>query len=497
MFPRPPQFGHPVDGRPGFFNRGPPHHGRHHHDGPPHDEHHHRGHGKHHGRHGWKHEHKHRGKKHHGNDDETEDIEQEEVYIPAFENSDENVDVYEWIDISKLDQQTEFILDSENDEQTEEEQTFSILPFQPNADFAVDDEEPAFGNAIEIEDENDDLEEPEEPHHPGRGPHKGPHRGPHHGHRRHHHGHCKDENLVSETTTINFSPDEFQSASVILDGYVWGKVNVTQATSEDVSSDEVKVEVTILSSTEKLGKAVSITSFDHEGKYTVEVKAPHHRPSPHHPHGGFRHHGFGRFPPSPPHMEMEEEPSDKPKHRRERPCLKAHITVIFPAGMKYYKDLDLHLRAAFVTSSLQELTFGKFRAGVGRGRVHFDDLTGEELHIAAVRGLITGSYKVSKLIGLGSFGGAQNVTVTPTSNNVTIKAHTLNGISSVKIPAKEYEGNFAVAAFAGTPTVQAPNPADIHVTKLRPYLKAGYYKQKSASAVVLSATHGIASLEFV
>ncbi|CAM0136993.1 hypothetical protein VKS41_008143 [Umbelopsis sp. WA50703] len=501
MFPHIPEFGNPVDGRRGFFHRGPPspegppdhHHGRHHH-----------GHGKHHGKHHWKHEHKkHRGKKHHEGDDEPED-DQEDFRTPAFDTSDENVDVYKWIDGDNLDEQADFTLEAESNDQPEEEQTFTILPFQPDDDVAQDDEEVIFENAMDITEEDDEEPEepekpshPERPHHPGRPRHPGfPGRGPHgrRPHRGPHHGRCKNENLTSETTTLSFSPDQFKGASVILDGHLWGKVNVTQETSEDVASDEVKVEITILSSTEKLGKAVSISSFDHEGKYTVEVKGPHHPPPPP---GRFRHHGFGRFPPSPPAMDMEEEPSDKPKHRPEPPCLKAHIKVIFPAGMKYYEDLDLHLRAAFVTSSLHGLTFGKFRAGVGRGRIHFDDLTGEELHIAAVRGLITGSYKVSKLFGAGTIGGASNITVTPTSNNVTIKAHAIKGVSSVKTSAKKYEGKFAVAALAGNPTVKAPNPADIHVTKLRPYLKAGYFKEQSDSAIVVSATHGIASLEFV
>ncbi|KAI9284556.1 hypothetical protein BC943DRAFT_279506 [Umbelopsis sp. AD052] len=320
------------------------------------------------------------------------------------------------------------------------------------------------------------TEEPRPPHH------RFPHHPPHHKRPPHHRGrHCKDANLTSEVTSFEFSPEEFKEAALFVDGFFSGsKVEITQTSSDDAVADKVKVEVTILTSDEKLNDRVAITSFDHEGKYSVEVKGPGHPPRP-------SHSFFGKF------MDDSE---DKPDHPPPPPCLKAHVKITFPAGLKKYDGLDLHLRAAFVSSNLSGLTFGKFRAGVGRGRIHLEDIEAEDIKVAAVRGKITGSYKPSHSFGASTIRGFSKVTVTPTTNNATIKANTVGGYSHVILPADGYEGKFAVSALSGHNTVQAPNPADIHVTKLRPYLKAGYYKEDSASVVVVSAAHGVAKLEF-
>jgi hypothetical protein len=449
---------HHGHGRPHHWGKGGPHGHRH---GPPGPEspeeyeghhghkhhHHHHHHGEGHGRHHGEHHGKHHGKYPHEEpqpepefeNDQPRDIDEDfNVSFPPLDEARFDQEPgFTWVDFEDAKPDIEDVdvpefktIEITGTEQ-DDDQLYSILPAEP---YFEDEDMPPFMNAVDDEAVNDELlEEPtpptssdvphptDEPHPPH---HRFPHHPPHHKRPPHHRGrHCKDANLTSEVTTFDFSPEEFKKAALFVDGaFVGSKVEITQIISDDAVADKVKVEVSILASDEKLNKLVAISSFDHEGKYSVEVKGPSHPPRP-------SHSFFGKFMGGP-----EEEPDHPPPP----PCLKAHVKITFPAGLKKYDGLDLHLRAGFVSSSLSGLTFGKFRAGVGRGRIHLEDIEAEDIQVAAFRGKITGSYKPSHYFGASTVGGVSNVTVTPTSANATIKANTVGGYAHVKLVRREF-----------------------------------------------------------
>jgi hypothetical protein len=51
--------------------------------------------------------------------------------------------------------------------------------------------------------------------------------------------------------------------------------------------------------------------------------------------------------------------------------------------------------------------------------------------------------------------------------------------------------------FGGSPSILAPNPEDIHVTKIRPIFKKGYYKEENTgSSIYVGSKRGSSKLVF-
>lgn len=154
---------------------------------------------------------------------------------------------------------------------------------------------------------------------------------------------CKVENLNATSTVFSFSPEQFQKTSVFLDGFFSHGSKVLLSKATDKSIQDVRINVTLFHGDENLTKQVSLSAFDHKGKYQVEVKRDH---SHGHPRQFFR---------------FKEE------------CLVYSIHVEFPANMEYFDAVGLRIKGAHsIEGDLDNIEFGSVKAGLGHGVIHFE-----------------------------------------------------------------------------------------------------------------------------
>ncbi|KAI9276704.1 hypothetical protein BDA99DRAFT_493926 [Phascolomyces articulosus] len=288
---------------------------------------------------------------------------------------------------------------------------------------------------------------------------------------RRHETFCKPEELLASSSIFTFSPDEYKRAAVYLDGaFSHGGVVTVDRASEDDSNEDIKVNVTTFVGRKELKDAVSISGFDHEGQYSVQVKRK----------GGHRrsHH--------------------KPPVKED--CVTYSIRVVFPSHLESYEDLNLHIKKALrihTTTELSKLHFGAFKAGVGHGAIHFSDVKADTIYLATLYGVVLGDYSPDKVFASAAVHGASKVKIHPGSDSVNITSAAVVGPASAELPADGFAGNFVVSSWTGSPIVEAPNPDDVHVVKNRYTYKAGYYKeQNTESNVVVSSRHGDSELLF-
>ncbi|RUP44323.1 hypothetical protein BC936DRAFT_149627 [Jimgerdemannia flammicorona] len=341
-----------------------------------------------------------------------------------------------------------------------------------------------------------DHKHPKHPHHkhPPPSPHPRPH--PHPPHRKPK-IECKDKDLTpwKGPTEFTFSPDEYKSVGVLLDGGVLplASVKVTQLTAESTSS-LVTIKLSVLLGDKHQQRNVAATAFDHNGAYVVEITTPKHR--------------------------REGKPSTKN-------CIKIAIEVIFPAGLTNYDALKLRLSSAVVKGyGLDGIKFENVTAGVGHGALLFQvrfnvlsespretlvepgltvslyfppkqQINAENVRLGAIRGIIRGHFDIGNNVTVGTVHGFSHINVNPTGEDIRVKASAVSGIVGVQIPSDAYEGRFVLATLFGRPIIQAPNPADIHIERLRYNYKVGYYKNKTDSIAILTAKHGAVNLTFV
>lgn len=154
--------------------------------------------------------------------------------------------------------------------------------------------------------------------------------------------------LNASSTIFTIFPEQFSRAALYI-GHGFpesGTVFLSKAKSAEAGAD-ITVNVTLLYADEHAKKRATISAFDHEGQYVLELKRdlppPHRR----------RHHHGSKHP--------------------EKHCLKYEINVVFPADMEAFEHFNLRARTADVRSctGLQGVEFDKFEAGVGRGTIQF------------------------------------------------------------------------------------------------------------------------------
>ncbi|KAI9318210.1 hypothetical protein BX666DRAFT_1877263 [Dichotomocladium elegans] len=290
---------------------------------------------------------------------------------------------------------------------------------------------------------------------------------------------CPPEVELNATSTVfKFSPEEFGRAAVLIgDSFAdSGDVVFTKSVSNDV--DSVAVNVTVLHGSDFILKKVDVDAFDHKGQFVIELKHNHH------PHRSFPH------PPPPP---FHKTPGDL--------CLKYIVNVVFPSNVHDFEEFKLRAKQAKVSGdkSISGVTFEKFVAGVGRGYLNFDGLRAKAAKLGVIAGHIRGSFETTQRLSTGVVRGSTEIQVVPADEAVKISAAVGKGHNSVAIPADTYKGDFAVhSLLEGTPSVSAPNPADVHVIKYSRSAKAGYYKEKDTGSVVAVHTkHGDSNLSFV
>lgn len=166
---------------------------------------------------------------------------------------------------------------------------------------------------------------------------------------RRHEPFCKPKDLIPSTTVFNFSPDEYKRASVSLDGpfSYGGYVTIDRASDNDTR--DVVVNITAYVGRQELLDDVSVSGFEHQGQFAVQVKRKR---------GGHHHHHHHKKPPS------------------KEDCVTYAIHVVFPSHLSEFDDLDLHIKQAWrigtrTPKDISKLVFGRFRAGVGHGSIIF------------------------------------------------------------------------------------------------------------------------------
>ncbi|CAO3612320.1 unnamed protein product [Mucor hiemalis] len=324
---------------------------------------------------------------------------------------------------------------------------------------------------------------------------------PHHGHP--HKPFCKVEELDASSTVFKFSPEEFKRAGIFLNGQFSRGGHVRLLKSSDESIQDVRVNVTLYSGRDDLNKEVKLSAFDNKGQYAVQIerghfqgrKPPHHKP-PHH---------------KPPHKRPDEdEDEDREEEReghddderRQEDCLVYNVDIEFPSNIAYFDDIELHIKAAQRIQGgkgIEGIEFGSVKAGLGRGAIIFDGLRAKKLLLGVINGVVMGTYQPSESFSAGSVRGATKVNIEPTGDNINVTASSTFGPASVDIPADSYSGDFALFnLFGETSSINAPNPEDIHVTKFKHTLKAGYYKEEHTGSriVVAAKLHGGEYLSF-
>ncbi|KAI9486384.1 MAG: hypothetical protein EXX96DRAFT_548851 [Benjaminiella poitrasii] len=309
---------------------------------------------------------------------------------------------------------------------------------------------------------------------------------------------CKVDELEASSTVFMFSPEKFARAGLFLDGRFSHGSHIYISKSFDESLQDVKVNVTLFSGRNDLQKEVKISAFDHKGQYAVQIERGHFRDLV-----GKKMRQFEQVPRllnEPPHH--PDEPPHHPDEDKKEDCLVYNVDIVFPAHLKHYDDLELHVREARRIGGgegIEGIEFGSFKAGLGRGAIIFDGLRAKKTLLGVLRGVVMGTYQPSQHFAAGTIHGATKVNIEPVGDKINITAASTFGPASVDIPADSYEGDFTLFNIFGEPsTVQAPNPEDIHVTKYRPTLKSGYYKKEhTGSRIVVSAkVHGGERLSF-
>ncbi|KAL0083688.1 hypothetical protein J3Q64DRAFT_1748756, partial [Phycomyces blakesleeanus] len=151
--------------------------------------------------------------------------------------------------------------------------------------------------------------------------------------------------------------------------------------------------------------------------------------------------------------------------------------------------------------NLDKISFDHFKAGLGRGSIDLKGLKGGRIHLGTLDGSIKGEYEPSKEFIAGSLRGPTAVKILQKENSTAVKiaVRALDGSAIVQLPADTYEGNFVAVSGPGngSPVVNATKPEDVHVTKLRHFLKKGYYKtDNTGSDAFVRSEHGHTILGF-
>lgn len=208
-----------------------------------------------------------------------------------------------------------------------------------------------------------------------------------------------------------------------------------------------------------------------------------------------------------------------------------NIDITLPAGLDTFGNFSLRLSHAVVKAlNLGDIFFENFNVGLGRGVLVSRHVSASNVRIGVVKGLIRGWFDVVNNATFGIVKGKSHVRVNPVGDVLRVRAAVVSGAVAVNIvslffisiahlllqflilcptnivltpgkkkkkqPADVYEGRFVLGSLFSHPTISAPEPGDIHVEKLRPNFKAGYYKTKTDSIAILSAKHGKVNLTF-
>ncbi|KAF7727671.1 hypothetical protein EC973_007329 [Apophysomyces ossiformis] len=267
------------------------------------------------------------------------------------------------------------------------------------------------------------------------------------------------EKTDSQSQVFRFDPSSFESAAL----YIYGDFHKGNVLINQGDVENVEVNVTLLAKHKKNFEQVSLTSFDNNGRYVVEVK----RTGPHY----HKKHGH----------------------------ISIHTFITFPQELSCYKGLDIKARRAEIGGDV-DLVFDRLKAGVGHGSIQFKSLRANELFLGALHGSVQGTYNLDKRFAAGVMRGDIDVCVNP-KDNLNITTTVSVGSSTVRLlylnkPGDDVQGQFLVTSLTGQPIVQADKPEDLHVTSFGYTFKKGYYKAEEGSNISAHSRHGPASIIF-
>lgn len=164
------------------------------------------------------------------------------------------------------------------------------------------------------------------------------------------HSFCPPDVELNATSTVySFSPEEFNRAALYIGhGFVdSGDVYFTKSGNKNIN--DIKVKVTVLHGSDEARDKVTLSAFDHDGQYVVEMR----RDLPRHP--------------------FKKQDNEVPPHVPGSFCVKYKVEIILPAALESFEEFDLRAKDAHVggCKGLQTVVFDRFIAGVGRGYLNF------------------------------------------------------------------------------------------------------------------------------
>ncbi|EIE83091.1 hypothetical protein RO3G_07796 [Rhizopus delemar RA 99-880] len=296
-------------------------------------------------------------------------------------------------------------------------------------------------------------------------------------HKEGHEPFCKVSELEAQSTVFAISPETFQKTKFFLNGHFNRGGYVRISKSNDASAKDIKVNVTTYANQTDVRSEAIISAFENEGNYIVQLERDHkHLP-----------------PPPPPACHSPLPPPPKPDQQH---CLVYSVDIEFPQGTESYEALEFFVQQTQRLEGgkdIEDINFGSIKAGLGRGAIVFDGLKAKTIKLAALHGVVMGTYQPKEKFLAATVHGATKVKIEPTDEQVNVIAASTFGPATAELPADGFSGNFALYnAFGPASTIKAPRPEDIHVTKLKHGVKAGYYKEKNKeSKVTVSAKfHG-------
>ncbi|KAI9276235.1 hypothetical protein BY458DRAFT_569031 [Sporodiniella umbellata] len=274
---------------------------------------------------------------------------------------------------------------------------------------------------------------------------------------------CILEELDAQSTVFEFDPKQFNHTRLVLNGETNRGGHITVGQRQDGDASQARVTVTVYAGTAKRHREVEISAFEEAGAYVVQLER-HHVKHARHPH----------------------------REPKQKDCLVYSVLVEFPVGLTYYDAVSIQAKKAQRIQGgdgIKNIDFGLFEASLGWGAIIFDSLYANKIRLAVLYGVVMGTYEPKHHFLAASVKGATKVHLTPTSDRFNVTVASTFGPATVDIPAEIFQGDFSLHRLLGPePTIKAPHPELVHVTRSHFGGKEGYYRNASTgSNIVISA----------
>ncbi|KAI8971724.1 hypothetical protein BDF20DRAFT_886010 [Mycotypha africana] len=251
-----------------------------------------------------------------------------------------------------------------------------------------------------------------------------------------------------KSTVISFPPKQFTSLSLRVDGIL------RKATPADRIKDNsnIIVNITLSAQTEDLFNHISVNEMDVDNYSTKNIHINSHHPS------------------------------------LLKNCLLFDIEVILPTTLQHYKKLKIKSnRLGRLEGDLEDISFSRFTAGLGKGVIALKNVVGERIMLGTIYGMITGNYQPTETFDAAVIKGATIVGIEPRSKFLKSTVVALDGPVKATVSSGKgkpsYSSRLINHCWLCKPTTTSINgEQDIHIySERRKSIQLGYYKEWSTT----------------